>query len=370
MESSVELAGTPLELRRYPLRSNDKLQAWDASDRHLFKWLADNERSPKRPMVINDAFGAIACGLKSQQIYLHSDSKISQLASLRNHDLNQLKHQLTWFDIDQDWPTDIDLVLLKLPKNLNQLDSQLRKLSQCLSHGTKVLIAGKAKLINRNLVDRVKTNIGDAIPTLAWKNTRIIECRFDGEVRKSLPLRRWSVPEFKLSISNYPNVFAGNQLDIGARIILDNFPSGQFKNVCDLGCGNGILGLRAGQLYPQAQIHFFDESAAAIASAKYNWQQNHGNKNGHFHWNDCLANVEANSCDLILCNPPFHQGDTITDHIAWQMINDAKRVLQKHGSLILVGNRHLSYHIKIQRVFGNCETIAANGKFVVLKGLA
>jgi 23S rRNA (guanine1835-N2)-methyltransferase len=34
-----------------------------------------------------------------------------------------------------------------------------------------------------------------------------------------------------------------------------------------------------------------------------------------------------------------------------------------------VGNRHLGYHTKVKKVFGNCEMITSNRKFVVLKAI-
>ncbi|MDM6867274.1 methyltransferase, partial [Escherichia coli] len=67
------------------------------------------------------------------------------------------------------------------------------------------------------------------------------------------------------------------------------------------------------------------------------------------------------------CNPPFHQQHAITDHIAWQMFNDARRSLKYGGELYVVGNRHLDYFRKLKRAFGNCTTIATNNKFVILK---
>ena len=36
------------------------------------------------------------------------------------------------------------------------------------------------------------------------------------------------------------------------------------------------------------------------------------------------------------------------------------------GELHVVGNRHLAYHAKLKKLFGNCTTRAGNGKFVVL----
>jgi len=40
--------------------------------------------------------------------------------------------------------------------------------------------------------------------------------------------------------------------------------------------------------------------------------------------------------------------------------------LVKSGHLIVVGNRHLEYHIKLKRLFGGAKVIASDNKFVVL----
>ncbi len=68
----------------------------------------------------------------------------------------------------------------------------------------------------------------------------------------------------------------------------------------------------------------------------------------------------------MLCNPPFHQQNAVTDHIAWQMFNDAKKVLRPGGELRIVGNRHLDYHEKLKRLFGGSKLLGSNKKFVVL----
>ncbi|MEN8198079.1 MAG: methyltransferase [Pseudomonadota bacterium] len=84
---------------------------------------------------------------------------------------------------------------------------------------------------------------------------------------------------------------------------------------------------------------------------------------------DCLHGVASNDADLILINPPFHQQHQVGDTIAWNMFKDARRVLRPGGELRVVGNRHLGYHAKLKKLFGNCETIAADSKFVLLKAI-
>ena len=40
-----------------------------------------------------------------------------------------------------------------------------------------------------------------------------------------------------------------------------------------------------------------------------------------------------------------------------------------NGELVIVGNRHLDYQDKLERIFGNCEVLAENKKFVILRAV-
>ena len=88
-----------------------------------------------------------------------------------------------------------------------------------------------------------------------------------------------------------------------------------------------------------------------------------------FEVGDCLKIAEGGSLDLVVCNPPFHQAQTVTDHIARRMFIDAHRALKPGGELMIVGNAHLGYRERLGELFGDCETVSAAGRFVVLKAL-
>jgi 23S rRNA A1618 N6-methylase RlmF len=53
------------------------------------------------------------------------------------------------------------------------------------------------------------------------------------------------------------------------------------------------------------------------------------------------SGIEPDRFTAILCNPPFHQQHAITDHIAWQMFNDALTHLGRfqNDELIVRRNR-------------------------------
>ncbi|MBT1444672.1 methyltransferase [Shewanella sp. JM162201] len=363
-----------LSLHRYPDTSDANLQAWDAADEHLLKHLMEQGLGNHSHIVlVNDSFGALTCALRALypalKLTFAADSRTSHLGCKANLDANALNADNIEFKDCSNLASVATgaLVLMKLPKSLTFFADTLCQLSQ--AEGETLLIGAKAKNINQSLLSLIGKHFGNASASLAWKKTRVISAISDGKARSAIKPIQWQVPEFQLSISNLSNVFGAAKLDIGARLMLSHLPEGSFSEVIDLGCGNGVLGLRAAQMYPTARVHFVDESAMAVASAAQNWQQNGFDATrADFHWDDCLSHLSADiSADLILCNPPFHQGEAITDHIAWQMFNDAKRRLQYGGLLHVVGNRHLGYHVKLKRLFGNCQTISSNGKFVILQ---
>ncbi len=80
-----------------------------------------------------------------------------------------------------------------------------------------------------------------------------------------------------------------------------------------------------------------------------------------------MSGFPENSADCIVCNPPFHQQHVIGDHIAWQMFQQAQRVLRKGGELRVIGNRHLNYHVHLKKLFGNWHAVAGNAKFAIIK---
>jgi 23S rRNA (guanine1835-N2)-methyltransferase len=77
--------------------------------------------------------------------------------------------------------------------------------------------------------------------------------------------------------------------------------------------------------------------------------------------------IEPGSVDLVVTNPPFHREHTVGDQTAWQFFVDAHHALRPGGVLLVVGNRHLGYHVKVTRLFGEAEVVASDPKFVVLR---
>jgi 23S rRNA (guanine1835-N2)-methyltransferase len=216
--------------------------------------------------------------------------------------------------------------------------------------------------------------VGPTTTALARKKARLIFASPDPElvVPDSPYPVCYRLEDTDYLISNHANVFSRDSLDIGTRFFLQHLPV--IKGACDiidLGCGNGLLGLIAAERNPGATVHFVDESFMAVVSAKENFHRAFGQeRNATFRVGDGLKDFDPASADLILCNPPFHQQNTMGDQIASSLFKDSRKVLKTGGQLWVIGNRHLNYHINLNQLFGRHTVVASNAKFVILNAVA
>jgi 16S rRNA G1207 methylase RsmC len=373
--SRVELAGKNLLLERYPPTTDVNLQAWEAADEYLLQQLAPRliDYTPAQGplLIINDNFGALACALHEYRPVCISDSFLGQEATRRNLRTNELDADaLTLLGSLDPLPAAPAIVLLKVPKTLALLEQQLLALRAVVTPQTLIIAGAKARDIHHSTQALFEQILGPTRTSLAWKKARLIFTDIEDRPLPPNPYPTvWQMEETSYRIHNHANVFSRGSLDIGARFFIRHLPQGLSGQIADLGCGNGVVGLSALAGNPQAELLFVDESHMAIASSRLNIEYNRPADLARcqFRLGNSLEGIETASLQAVLCNPPFHQQQTITDQLAWQMFCDAERCLVCGGELWIVGNRHLGYHIKLQRLFGKVDCIASNQKFVILR---
>lgn len=369
--SQVELNACELTLERYPpMPEEAPLQAWDAADEYL---LQDLPPADGPTLIFNDAFGALTCALAARNPWNISDSFIAQQAARHNLHLNHLEAQaMTFQDSLAPLPAAPALVLIKIPKQLALLEQQLRALRTVVTPQTRIIAGAKARDIHNSTLALFEKILGPTTTSLAWKKARLIHTQVTLPALPDAPTTlNWTLDGTPWTIHNHANVFSRTGLDIGARFFLQHLPENVDGEMVDLGCGNGVIGLTLLAQNPQAKVTFVDESFMALASSRLNVEHNLPDAlpRSEFVVNNALAGMEPDRFHAVLCNPPFHQQHAITDHIAWQMFNDARRCLKFGGELRVVGNRHLDYYRKLKKIFGNCTTVATGTKFVVLKAV-
>lgn len=373
-ETTMRVPQGAFTLQRRPKRRGALLRAWDAADEYLLRELAQPGApgATPRALIVNDSFGALAVALAPWAPQAWSDSFLSQLATRDNLRANGIDPaQVTLLDSLQQPGGPLDIVVIKVPKTLALLEDQLIRLRPLLSADSQVLLAGMVKALPRSVWAMLEKLLGATDTALAWKKSKLI--RVSPDLTMTVPDSPYPV-QYPLEgtdwlLSNHANVFSRDSLDIGTRFFLQHLPfMPQAQDIIDLGCGNGVLGLRAAARHPGATVHFVDESFMALASARDNFSRAFGAaRKAAFYAGDGLEEFSPAAADLVLCNPPFHQQQAVGDQLAQRMFRQARQALRPGGELWVIGNRHLGYHIALKRLFGNAELVASNSKFVVLR---
>lgn len=357
-----------VRLNRYPPSTNNSLQAWNAADSYLLEYLHGNFSLTKNSniLIFNDAFGALTVSLNAFKPSTITDSFLSKKAIENNLllnnfevDFNKLNHSI------QEREMKYDYILIKPPKIMDYLKEFITDIQSNIHQKTIILIAGMIKTMPRSLWTLLENDFGSLKTSLTKKKAKIIELNCDKIPPKSNYPIHFTQEDTQFNIYSFANVFSKKSLDIGTRFLLQNMP--KFKNIksiIDLGCGNGIVGLNLIKQYPTAHVSFVDESFLAIQSAQLTCSKNHINNDKHqFNINDSLTDFDSNYCDLIVCNPPFHQSHNLSIDSALKMFRQSHETLTKGGRFLVVANRHLPYFSHLKKIFTNCETVASNRKF-------
>lgn len=374
------------ELARFPEDPRDTLRAWDAADEYLLRHLHGIDGAAPVDLsgtvaVVGDRWGALAtslashCGSPLTQI---TDSYLGRQATLGNLARNGVEPgSVRLRTVREEPPERVDVLLVRVPKSLALLEDQLHRLAPSVHAGTVVVGTGMVTEIHTSTLKLFERVIGPTRTSLAAKKARLIFCTPDpGLVRppSPWPLRYALGPDTGVlagrTVTNHAGIFCAERLDIGTRFFLRHLPRHHgFAHVVDLGCGNGVVGTAAALADPGVRVTFVDESYSAVASARATFEENVPSGDAEFVVGDALSALPDASADLVLNNPPFHSHRATTDTVARRMFADARRVLRPGGELWVVGNRHLGYHVRLRRLFGNCEVVASDPKFVVLKAV-
>ncbi|MFI9645684.1 methyltransferase [Streptomyces sp. NPDC052040] len=365
-------------LTRFPEDPRDRLRAWDASDAYLLRHLAASGTPlDGTVVVVGDRWGALTTALAGHRPTQIVDSFLGREATRANLARNGADPDATGLLTTRDTPPSrIDVLLVRIPKSLALLEDQLHRLAPAVHEGTVIVGTGMVKEIHTSTLTLFERILGPTRTSLAEQKARLIFCTPDPALdRGANPWPyRYRLPDgigspSGRTVTNHAGVFCADRLDIGTRFFLGQLPRGTgAARIVDLGCGNGVVGLAAALDNPGAEVLFVDESYQAVASAETTYRENASGA-ARFEVGDGLAGVPAGSVDLVLNNPPFHSHQAMTDATAWRMFTGARRALRPGGELWVVGNRHLGYHLKLRRLFGNSELVASDAKFVVLRAV-
>ncbi|WP_196157848.1 class I SAM-dependent methyltransferase [Reinekea sp. G2M2-21] len=349
-------------LNRIP--QDASLQAWNAAD-ELFLKRHHSTLPLGNLLLINDHFGALAIALAEKSVNWWHYSTMSAEALRMNCELNNIPEPVILNGLVQEI-NKYQTIVIQIPKSTNLFAWQLEQAIQHMPDNARVYALGMVKHISAGHIAVMNTLFKDSNPGRAEKKARVIELWNPTRTIKS-KTHFQSFDRLPCGLANLPGCYAEKTVDQGALVFIEHFgllPDAH--NVLDLGCGNGVLSLIYAQQHPHAHLSLVDENHQALQSAEINFKNSKLSNEFKLVHSNSLNSVPDCNFDLILCNPPFHQENTVTDSIAKKMFADAHNALTNEGELWIVANRHLPYHEALRKYFRTTQIKSSHPKFNVI----
>jgi|SRR5690625_4261353 len=193
--------------------------------------------------------------------------------------------------------------------------------------------------------------VGDAPPRIPRKNTV-------------------QIASHTLQLRAYGLTFGAARLDPGTRLLLESLMPYHAKYFgpdtvgVDLGCGNGTIATFLARCTAVGHLIATDDSASAVRSTAATLAAN--NVDGvHVMHQSGLVQLGNASVDVVVLNPPFHDGTELTSDIAHFLFAEASRALKPGGVLFTVFNRSRGYRAQMQHSVGPTRQIAGDRRFIV-----
>jgi len=164
----------------------------------------------------------------------------------------------------------------------------------------------------------------------------------------------------ELGMWTQPGVFSWDRIDPGTAVLLSVLPrlSG---HAADLGCGVGIIALEVLKSPAVTGLDLIDIDGRAVRAAGRNVRD----PRARLHWADGRTSPALEGLDVVVCNPPFHDGGAEDRALGQAFIRRAGAMLKTGGVLWMVANRHLPYEAVLAESFRTVARRAETGGFKV-----
>jgi 16S rRNA (guanine1207-N2)-methyltransferase len=258
---------------------------------------------------------------------------------------------------------DAEVVLLRLPKGLAALEHIAGVIANWAPSGVVVVSGGRLKYMTVGMNEVLLRSFGRLDVSLARQKSRVLTAR-EPLVGIAKDSSRKHDADLDLWVVAVGGVFAGTAVDIGTRTLLSTFGRlPEYATAIDFGCGTGILAAALKRRRPSARVIAADLSVEAVQSARETATAN--DLEVEVVRDVLLSSQPDGSADLIVLNPPFHDGGALSTDTALAMFAEAARVLRRGGQLWTVFNSHLGYVKALERAVGPTTQITHNAKFTV-----
>ncbi|MGK0442407.1 MAG: 16S rRNA (guanine1207-N2)-methyltransferase, partial [Pseudohongiellaceae bacterium] len=287
--------------------------------------------------------------------------------------------ELNDFDSSNFVAQSFDGVFFRVSKEKPVVHHCINQAARLLKSEGKLFISGYKKEGAKTYIDKAAKLLGTIDDKCLGGKTSMIASIICDDINEACLLDDSQYPQtIKISVDDEleliskPGVYGWKKIDRGSAFLVEYLPQlletiAVPKRVVDLGCGFGYLSLMLNkQLQAQgvnAVINASDNNVAAVNCCQQNFTVNH--IQGQVSLDDCGAQLTGDA-DLVICNPPFHQGFDVDASLTDKFLRSAQRVLKKGGHAFFVVNAFIPLDSKARGLFESIEHVANNNSFKLL----
>jgi 16S rRNA (guanine1207-N2)-methyltransferase len=316
-----------------------------------------------------DLIEAIAEVVKSLDVYDISYSTLKRLYDFRR---TENVHFLdTVYPEKQDF---YNTAILFVPKGREFGRALLWSAMKSLKAGGEIYVVGANDGGAKSLIKDAEVLFGEAT-VLGYKKSHRIAVSTKkpnlpypaewGDLPTEQKIMKLDTPLGNLEVFTQSGVFSWDELDDGTEFLLENLDLRSAKTALDMGCGYGVIG---GLIAPKLEsVTMVDDNLLAVRCVErsvkhFGWQ------NAEILASNLFDNLGDRKFDVIISNPPFHQGKDVSLNITEKLIQEAPNYLNKGGRLILVVNAFLKYEKVMSESFKHSGIREQNNKYKILEG--
>ncbi len=263
-----------------------------------------------------------------------------------------------------------DLILLLPAKNKQQTLGWMAEAMNRLSTNGKLMFASANAHGARSYESALKKLAGN-VSSRSKSKCRL--CSVRKTAAFNVPLAaQWLEDASPHSIGSHglisrPGLFSWDHADNGSSLLIKKLPVLR-GNGMDLCCGYGLLAenilCRSTDI---KQIHLLDADRLALDCARQNtasWQDI-----VQYHWKDAVHDSLPKQLDWVICNPPFHSGQSRDVELGKSIVLHACQSLRRGGQIYLVANRKLPYEQLLRSELQQCQIMIETDGFKLIKGI-
>lgn len=259
--------------------------------------------------------------------------------------------------------------IIFIPKAKEQLNYVLEQCAALLAQGKDIFLVGEKKAGIERAAKQLQP-YGKATKLDSARHCQLWHIRTLKQI-SARPLEHWiktyhyTSTHVQLSICALPGVFSQDHLDIGTAQLIPFLEQLKSGTALDFGCGAGVISAILAKLDHHRKIIAADIDAFALKSTELTFAHNQLSTQLNIQAISDIQDLKQNF-DVIVSNPPFHQGIKTHYQASENLCQFAHNHLNPQGELWIVANRFLNYSTLIEQQFGHCQIKTDQNGFKVL----